>query len=102
MGIQKSNLIGQSFGRLVVLSEAPDVIYGRGPKKKHRPNWNCQCSCGKMTTATTQNLRSGTTQSCGCLHTQKHTMNNPRMRRGRIGLAHWNDHLEDDYAGSDG
>src|SRR5690349_8096034 len=30
--------------------------------------WRCVCSCGTVTTVNGAHLRSGHTQSCGCLH----------------------------------
>jgi hypothetical protein len=50
------NLTGRQFGRLV-----PVEYLGN-----HR--WRCECSCGTRATVHRGNLRSGHTQSCGCLH----------------------------------
>lgn len=54
------NLSGQRFGRLLVLSRAPD--------HDGRVAWYCQCDCGNKTIATSHALRSGNKQSCGCYH----------------------------------
>lgn len=54
------NLIGQKFGRLLVIDEAG--IEGRG---KYR--WLCWCECGKETVVRGDLLKSGRTKSCGCL-----------------------------------
>lgn len=54
----KLNLIGQTFGRLTVISE--------GPKQSGKIRWVCLCSCGKTKVVTRSNLTSGHTQSCGC------------------------------------
>lgn len=51
--------VGKRFGFLKVLKF----------KEKRPPNgyyWYCKCDCGKMTVVAASNLRSGTTQSCGC------------------------------------
>ena len=56
----KLNLTGQKFGRLLVMSEAEK--WGR------YICWNCLCVCGKSKIATTHDLRSGDTTSCGCYH----------------------------------
>ena len=54
------NLIKKRFHRLLVIS--------RGDRNKHgRMLWNCQCDCGEVATATTQDLQRGHTKSCGCL-----------------------------------
>lgn len=62
-----SNLIGQRFGRLLVVDRAEDKI---DPKSgKHKTRWVCNCDCGTtgyITVGTA--LTSGATQSCGCLH----------------------------------
>lgn len=50
---------GKRFGFLTVIKF----------KEKRPPNgyyWNCRCDCGKTTVVAASNLRSGTTQSCGC------------------------------------
>lgn len=54
-------LIGQRFGRLVVIAEA-----GRARNRGRR--WLCRCDCGGETTTGKSNLTSGNTRSCGCLH----------------------------------
>ncbi|MCM1222330.1 MAG: hypothetical protein NC548_48470 [Lachnospiraceae bacterium] len=54
------DLTGQRFGRLVV-SEF-DGVRGNG-----ETYWKCICDCGCAKVVSRGNLRSGTTQSCGCL-----------------------------------
>jgi len=53
------DLTGQRFGRLRVLS-----YNTHGP----RYTWRCQCDCGSYCIVHRGDLRSGHTQSCGCLH----------------------------------
>jgi len=65
MGIKK-NLIGQKFGRLTVIEEA-------GVNKQRYYRWKCQCSCGNIVIVDGNNLRKGTTKSCGCLAIEKAT-----------------------------
>lgn len=51
--------VGKRFGFLTVIRF----------KEKRPPNayyWYCGCDCGKTTVVAASNLRSGTTQSCGC------------------------------------
>lgn len=48
------------FGRLTVVAQLPD-------RKNRQIQWDCQCECGKQTTALTTDLRRGHTRSCGCL-----------------------------------
>ena len=56
--MRKIDLIGQRFGRLLVVSQT----------KHHGEKiaWICKCDCGKNTEVTTSKLRNGNTVSCGC------------------------------------
>jgi len=54
------NLIGQRFGRLVVLTRSSNTKTGR-------TRWQCQCDCDNTTVVVSDKLRSGKTKSCGCL-----------------------------------
>jgi hypothetical protein len=51
------DLMGQRFGRLVVV--------GRGPIAKHT-KWICLCDCGNESFADTYGLTNGRAKSCGC------------------------------------
>ncbi|WP_194726648.1 hypothetical protein [Noviherbaspirillum malthae] len=53
------NLIGQRFGRLVVVSRAPNEL-------RKNAKWNCLCDCGSTTVVAVSSLISGRTQSCKC------------------------------------
>ena len=52
--------VGQRYGRLLVVAQAPTLRYSR---------WRCLCDCGKTVVVSAQLLRMGTsgTRSCGCL-----------------------------------
>lgn len=54
------DLIGQRFGKLVVLESA-------GLNKEGRQLWKCQCDCGNIHITTSKNLQTGACKSCGCL-----------------------------------
>lgn len=56
------NLIGEVFGRLTVIAEAP--------KKKYHRYWVCKCTCGITREFGQTNLRSGKSTSCGCYATE--------------------------------
>ena len=56
---KKLDLIGQRFGRLLVVRE-----FGISHQKVM---WECLCDCGKTTKVASGNLRSGLSKSCGCL-----------------------------------
>lgn len=57
--MRKLDLTGQRFGRLVVLHENPE-------RKNGKIRWICRCDCGNVKAVTVNNLRSGTSTSCGC------------------------------------
>ena len=54
--IQQKDLVGQRFGKLVVIEN----LFDKGTKK-------CKCDCGNIIEVQTYNLINGNTQSCGCL-----------------------------------
>jgi len=60
----KIDLVGQRFGRLVVLEAA-------GKNKHGQYIWKCECDCGKITFPVTDKLRKGYTKSCGCYGREK-------------------------------
>ena len=61
--IKGFTLVGQRFGRWLVLAEV---------QRHRRPNgvlvrmWSCLCDCGTESLVATGPLRSGQSQSCGC------------------------------------
>ena len=58
------DLTGQRFGKLVVINRSNINV---GTTKK----WFCQCDCGQTCYVEPRNLKSGYTQSCGCLAKEK-------------------------------
>lgn len=54
------NLVGQKFFRLTVIS------FDSIDKKSGNALWNCKCDCGNERLASTGNLNSGRSKSCGC------------------------------------
>lgn len=64
------NRIGQRYHRLLIID-----FYGI---RKNKKQWVCQCDCGTIIHATTGQMKSGNTKSCGCLNQElrlKHGMN---------------------------
>lgn len=59
---KKIDLVGQRFGRLTVVSPAPN--------KGGRTMWNCLCECGQPCVVERGHLRTGATRSCGCMRKQ--------------------------------
>lgn len=69
------DLVGQRFGRLLVISRASNV--------DGRTAWSCRCDCGVLSTVSSSGLRHKGTQSCGCLIIEKatkHGHNRPGKR----------------------
>lgn len=58
--IARASLVGERFGRLVVLSFA-------GNNRHSQSTWLCRCDCGIEKVASIGTLKSGATRSCGCL-----------------------------------
>jgi hypothetical protein len=57
---------GQQFDRLTVIA--------RGENSKHgKAQWLCKCVCGNSALVIGSALKSGNTQSCGCLQKEIHT-----------------------------
>lgn len=63
MGRPVLDLTDQQFGRL-------RAVRLDGKKGCHAA-WLCECQCGQTVRVTSSNLRSGTTQSCGCLNRER-------------------------------
>lgn len=56
-------MIGQQFGRLIVIEKA-----GKG--RDRHILWKCKCECGAEVIVQSNHLRSGHTRSCGCLQVE--------------------------------
>ena len=65
-------LVGERFGRLVVVELVPD---------NKNPAAICRCDCGNMTKTQRGSLRNGRAKSCGCLKIEKFT---ERVKASRI------------------
>lgn len=70
------DLTGQRFGKLVVKE--------RALKDGHKgAYWLCQCDCGKTAIVAGSKLRSGHTQSCGCLQRERTSKANKKFNTFR-------------------
>jgi hypothetical protein len=63
--------VGKRYGRLVVLSRAPNV--------GNKSAWKYICDCGREAVTTGDHLKSGT-KSCGCLKIQAAKAANKRLK----------------------
>lgn len=69
------DIIGERFGRLVVMERAPVSSTGHSM-------WKCTCDCGKDTVCAGSRLWNGYTRSCGCLR------HDTGVKNGRATLRH--------------
>lgn len=60
MDTRIKNIIGNKYGKLLVLSYDENKSKGKG-----RPFWNCQCDCGNIKSIRGQHLKNGNIISCG-------------------------------------
>jgi hypothetical protein len=61
--MKRIDLTGNKYGKLTVVSF-------NGYFNRHT-HWNCSCSCGGRTIATSNNLVRGNTLSCGCVQKER-------------------------------
>lgn len=59
------SLVGQRFGRRIVISFAGWKHYPSGPRRQY---WNCMCDCGTPCVVEHRVLLLNIAQSCGCLN----------------------------------
>lgn len=71
------DLTGQRYGRLTVIER--DFS-----RKGNHAYWLCKCECGNTKSIKSYNLRSGATQSCGCLHFDVVAKNIAGQRFGKL------------------
>lgn len=65
MGRIASDLTGQKFGKLTVIEKS-------SKKRGTHICWVCKCDCGNETIVSSDHLKNGNTQSCGCLKVDTH------------------------------
>lgn len=68
---KRYDLIGQRFGRWLVVGEAEPIIIGKKQKRKQKM-WLCQCDCGTVKPVSERSLLGGKTVSCGCYRKEQH------------------------------
>ena len=61
------DLSGQRFGHWLVLYRTDDYVDSKGNKST---KWHCKCDCGNESDVSASNLKSGTSLSCGCVHSR--------------------------------
>ena len=61
---KKYDLTGKRFGKLTVIGESPNKKWGQRI-------WVCKCDCGNTVEVCGGNLKSGHTNSCGCINLER-------------------------------
>lgn len=64
-------MIGNKFGRLTVIAQAPNRRHGQ-------LCWECRCDCGAVKAFPGHDLRRSSTRSCGCLRDEKAASDNTK------------------------
>jgi hypothetical protein len=72
---KRMDLTGEKYGRLTVIKEVATT-------KAYR-QWLCKCDCGNETIVRMNQLRTGKTKSCGCLHKERISEANSKDLRGK-------------------
>lgn len=60
------DLVGERFGRLVVVTRAPNKTFGN-------TEWSCRCDCGNFKNVQGGALKNGRSKSCGCIQKESAT-----------------------------
>lgn len=79
--MSKRNLVGQRFGRLLVLHET-------GKSRNGHTVWHCRCDCGNDVGVVGYSLISGCTKSCGCYNRERVIERNTTHGMNRRGKRH--------------
>lgn len=69
------DISGQTFGRLRVIE-----LNSRNDRYFY---WDCECSCGSLCVVEGHQLRSGHTQSCGCLQKERASLTKRKILLGK-------------------
>lgn len=78
----KLNIIGRKFTRALALEEASPCFRRNGkPRRQSR----CLCDCGTVFVARNEDLLSGNTRSCGCLHSETTTLRSTKHGHAKRG-----------------
>ena len=63
---KSKNLIGKTFGKLIVMSQSKSILAGQ-KVKRYWGAWKCLCQCGNIVIVKTVDLNRKRVSSCGCL-----------------------------------
>lgn len=80
------DLTGQTFGRLTVLEVRDDM---KKCYKNRSIRWKCRCSCGEVTTVSSNALRTNDIVSCGCYHREIELSKKKNRGFGEVPDRYW-------------
>lgn len=80
------DLTGQKFGKLTVLYRTDDYVIKTSGRKI--TNWHCKCDCGNEIDVVGSSLKSGDTNSCGCLSKELKKKYNTYDLSGGYGIGY--------------
>lgn len=90
---QRTNILGQRFGRLIVKEIACETYRPNG--NFHQYKYLCHCDCGNTRIVASLSLKSGATKSCGCIRKEMVIKRNKELARGENALAAKYHHMRD-------
>ena len=73
------DLAGHRFGKLTVIE--------RTKSTNKNAKWLCKCDCGKEVSVFGIDLKSGKTQSCGCIHSEQLIQRNYKHGKSQTRLC---------------
>ena len=92
----KQDLTNQQFGFLTVLKDSKER------RNNHEVMWACKCICGKIVKVSTNDLKRGSTRSCGCkkqeLNAQTRTKSMIGKKFGKLTVISLNDTKDSDLS----
>ena len=92
----KEDVIGNRYGKLVVVEEMPPVYSVSATRKRSNRVVKCLCDCGSVKDIYLANLRQGKTESCGCIN-RTHGMSSTaeyKVWAGMKGRCHNPNHVD--------
>ena len=83
-------MIGQTFGRWVVVAEAESTFRNRPPRKPLKiRNYLCRCTCGTERVVAMSRLKNGRSTSCGCLRAELVSRKGEESPNWKGGVSRW-------------
>lgn len=82
MGSVRENLVDQEFGKLKVTEF--NSMRPRGTKGRMTTYWLCKCKCGNFKVISSESLKTGRSNSCGCIRHTHYQDGELKITNGRF------------------